>query len=113
MKTTISLLLASLILVAGQTYAEQGRQRHRDHQPRQHNQKERIQQGVRSGELTREEVQGLREDRQAIRQEAREYRSDGKLTKEERKDLHQDMNALSKEIYQEKHDGDARPKAAK
>ena len=117
MKTTISLLLASLALIAGQAYAEQGARQHRPRDPgvnqRQHNQQDRIKQGVRSGQLTKEETKDLRSEQKAIRQEERAYKSDGKLTKEERKDLHQDLNALSKDIYQEKHDADVRPKAVK
>jgi len=117
MKTTISLLLASLTLIASQAYAEQGTRQHPPRDPgvnqRQHNQQHRIKQGVHSGQLTKEETRGLRSEQKAIRQEERAYKSDGKLTKEERKDLHQDMNDLSKDIYQEKHDGDVRPKAVK
>ena len=78
---------------------------------RQHRQGDRIQQGVRSGELTRAEAKDLREDRRDIRQEEREYKSDGHLSKAERQDLHQDMNALSKDIHSEKHDADKRPRA--
>ena len=115
MKTTISLLLASLTIFAGQAFAEQGTRQHRPRDPgvnqHQHNQQHRIQQGVRSGQLTKEEARALRSEQKAIRQEERAYKADGKLTKEERKDLHQDMNDLSKDIYQEKHDADVRPKA--
>ena len=117
MKTTISLLLASLTIIAGQAYAEQGARHHRPRDPgvnqRQHNQQHRIQQGVRSGQLTKEETQALRSERKAIHQKERAYKADGTLTKEERKDLHQDMNDLSKDIYQEKHDADVRPIAVK
>lgn len=78
---------------------------------RQHHQNDRIRQGVRSGELTRAEVQDLNEQRRDIRQEERAYKADGHLTKAERRDLHQDMNALSKDIYNEKHDAEKRPRA--
>lgn len=78
---------------------------------RQHQQSDRIQQGVRSGELTRPEAHDLREDRREIRAQEREYKADGKLTKDERRDLHQDMNALSKDIHSQKHDADKRPRA--
>lgn len=117
MKMTISLLLASLTIFAGQAFAEQGARQHRPRDPgvnhRQHDQNHRIRQGVQSGQLTRDEAKDLRSEQRAIRQEERAYKSDGRLTKEERKDLHQDMNELSKDIYQEKHDGEVRPKAAK
>lgn len=109
MKITLSILLATLVIVAGQASAE------RPHDPgvntRQHRQGHRVEQGVRSGELTRDEARGLREQRRAIRQEERTYKADGQLTREERKDLHQDLNDLSKDIYNEKHDGEKRSRA--
>ncbi len=75
---------------------------------RQHHQRQRIQQGVRSGELTRNEVRGLREDQRDIHQLERAYKSDGALTRDERKDLHQELNQASREIHEEKHDEDVR-----
>ncbi|OGI42143.1 MAG: hypothetical protein A2V92_06890 [Candidatus Muproteobacteria bacterium RBG_16_65_31] len=75
---------------------------------RQTRQQERIGQGVRSGELTKEEAKDLAAEQRAIRKEERAYKSDGKLTGEERKDLHQDQNAASKDIYQGKHDAEKR-----
>lgn len=75
---------------------------------RQHRQKERIKQGVRSGELTRDEAKGIREEGKAIREKERAFKSDGVVTKEERKELHQDLNERSKNIAQEKHDADTR-----
>lgn len=75
---------------------------------RQHNQRERIGQGARSGELTREETRTLAQEQRAIRQEERAYKSDGALTKDERKDLHQDLNQASRNIYEEKHDEERR-----
>ena len=75
---------------------------------RQHNQHDRIAQGVRSGELTKDEAKGLRAEQRSIRQDERSYKSDGMLTKDERKDLHQDLNASSRGIYNEKHDAETR-----
>jgi hypothetical protein len=75
---------------------------------RQHNQHDRIAQGVRSGELTRAEANALRTEQRSIRQEERRYKSDGMLTKAERTDLRQDLNAASRNIYNEKHDADTR-----
>jgi hypothetical protein len=75
---------------------------------RQHNQQDRIVQGVRSGELTKGEAQGLRAEQRSIRQEERQYKSDGILTRDERRDLHQDLRAASRDIYSEKHDAEAR-----
>lgn len=85
----------------------------RDHRVnhRQYNQQERIEQGVKSGELTKPEAKDLRGDQREIRQEEHQYKADGQLMKNEHLELHQDQNAASKEIYQEKHDGQERPRA--
>jgi len=75
---------------------------------RQADQRERIQQGIRSGELTRGEARQLGAEQRTIRQEERQYKSDGVLTRAERKDLQQDLNVASKDIYNEKHDAERR-----
>jgi CRISPR/Cas system-associated endoribonuclease Cas2 len=75
---------------------------------RQRNQKERIQQGVRSGELTRDERKQLVVEQKTIRAEEHAYKADGVLTKDERKDLQQDLNTASHHIYEEKHDAEKR-----
>lgn len=115
MKKVLSLGVLSLVLVSAQSFADPGPRPHHPRDPgvnqRQHVQEHRIEQGVRSGELTRQETRGLMQERRNIRQEERAYKSDGRLTKTERKDLHQDLNELSKDIYTEKHDGEQRPRA--
>jgi hypothetical protein len=70
---------------------------------RQANQTGRIVNGVKTGELTHDEAQDLREGRRDIRQEEQAYKSDGTLTREERVDLHQDLNQQSQEIHDAKH----------
>lgn len=112
MKTTFSILLASLVIVSGHAAAERVV---RPHDPnvnaRQLRQDHRVKQGVRSGALTKDEAGKLREERRSVRQEEHAYKSDGTLTRDERKDLHQDLNTLSKDIYSEKHDAEQRPRA--
>lgn len=75
---------------------------------RQHVQRDRIRQGVRTGELNHEEARTLRSEQRGIRREERAYKSDGVLTRAERKDLHQDLNAANQNIYEEKHDAETR-----
>ncbi|MFA5171060.1 MAG: hypothetical protein WC426_05790 [Sulfuriferula sp.] len=70
----------------------------------QHNEAQRIKQGVQSGSLTREEAKGLAQQQQQIRAEERSYKSDGRYTPAERQDVHQDLQQSSGNIYQEKHD---------
>ena len=77
----------------------------------QHHQQHRIQQGVRSGELTRTETRELRTEQKQIRQMERDYKSDGVLTRPERKELHQAQQEASRNIYAEKHDAEQRPRA--
>lgn len=76
---------------------------------RQQNQRERIQQGVRSGELTRRETRKAVESQRDVRQLERAYKSDGQLTARERADLHHEQNQASRQIYNQKHDAQARP----
>ena len=75
---------------------------------RQHQQQDRIGQGVRSGELTRGETRRLEGEQRHIRREERAYKADGQLTRAERRDLHQDLNVASGNIYNEKHDAEKR-----
>ncbi|MFL6550232.1 MAG: hypothetical protein ACJ8OJ_16180 [Povalibacter sp.] len=75
---------------------------------RQHHQRERIQQGVRSGELTRRETRHVAEEQRDIRQLERAYKSDGTLTNAERRDLHHEQNQASRDIYRQKHDAQDR-----
>ena len=79
---------------------------------RQHNQQQRIQQGVKSGELTRGETHRLAAEQRHIRREEARYKSDGQLTRAERADLNRDQNRASRDIYRQKHDAEARPPAA-
>jgi len=82
--------------------------RHPGVNQRQFNQRERIQGGVRSGELTRAERASLAAEQRGIRQEERQYRSDGRFTRDERRDVQQDLNVASRSIYNETHDADRR-----
>ncbi|MFZ5580495.1 MAG: hypothetical protein ACOZAQ_08555 [Pseudomonadota bacterium] len=77
---------------------------------RQHNQHQRIEQGVRSGQLTRTETRELAREQRNLRQQERAYKSDGVMTRAERKDMHQDLNAARKGIYEQKHDDEVQPR---
>ncbi len=110
MNRTIGFLatLALAFLLAGPAWA-------RPHDPvvkeRERNQKARIHEGVKSGELTKGEAKGLRHEQKAIHQEEKAFKSDGKLTRAERRKLHHDQDKASRDIYQEKHDAQKRPGA--
>lgn len=67
------------------------------------NQRQRIKQGVKSGELTKAEAKNVINDQREIRQEVKEAKADGVVTKEERKDIKQDQRQASRKIYRKKH----------
>jgi hypothetical protein len=78
---------------------------------RQQHQRDRIQQGVRSGELTRREAGRLAHEQRDIGRLEREYKADGAVTGVERRDLHHEQNQASRHIYEQRHDAQDRPGA--
>jgi len=76
---------------------------------RQQNQRERIQQGVQSGELTRVEAARIRNQEAQIRlNEARARQSGGEFTPQERARIQRQLNRESRRIYRQKHDAQDR-----
>ncbi|MGZ3751126.1 MAG: hypothetical protein ACXVB0_03495 [Mucilaginibacter sp.] len=70
---------------------------------RQQTQERRINQGVRSGELTRNEARHLRTDERQISRDKRMSKADGRVTYGERKHLRREENRTSRAIYRKKH----------
>jgi uncharacterized protein YdeI (BOF family) len=76
---------------------------------RQQNQRERIRQGVQSGELTGVEAARLRrQDAQIRLNEARARQSGGEFTPRERVRIQRQLNRESRRIYRQKHDAQDR-----
>jgi hypothetical protein len=71
---------------------------------REHNQQERIRQGIKSGALTRREAVRLEEQEARIRVNEKFAKSDGKISPAERARLEKELNKTSENIYQQKHD---------
>jgi len=68
---------------------------------------DRIIQGVKSGKLTKEQAQALRQQLKAIQQEMEaDYKTNGKreLTEDQQKQQNQELDQISKQVYDEKHD---------
>jgi hypothetical protein len=101
MKSLKLLSLAASMLVAGTVLAQTATPVVTE---RQENQKARIAEGVKSGELTRGEARKLRAEQRAIRAEKRMAKADGVVTPEERRKLHHDQNRASHDIHKQKHD---------
>ncbi len=85
----------------------QHREERRVHQveARENNLQSRIDQGVKSGQLTPAEASSLQEKADAIKKKvAEDIADDGRLGKGEQRELNRAENRLSREIRSEKHD---------
>lgn len=76
---------------------------------RQQNQRERIAQGLRSGELTAPETRRLVRGEVRLHRHERVAKSDGLVTAAERAALQRHANRMSARIYRQKHDPQSRP----
>jgi hypothetical protein len=72
-------------------------------QQREQNQEKRIDQGVKSGQITPREERKLDREQAKIKQDETRMKSDGKLTPKERAKLTREQNRASKDIYRKKH----------
>lgn len=73
------------------------------------NDRARVRQGVKSGELTKKETARLAVEDAKVKQERKDVRADGTVTPAERKSLRKDKKKLSKSIYKQKHDAQTQP----
>ncbi len=71
---------------------------------REHNQRARISQGMRSGELTRPEAHRLARGEARLHRNERAAKVDGKVTPAERAHLQREADRMSTRIYTQKHD---------
>lgn len=67
------------------------------------NERSRIAQGVKSGQLTRSEARNEIHDQREIHRDIRSAKADGKVTRCERKNIRHDQRQASREIYRKKH----------
>ena len=71
---------------------------------RQAEQQQRIDQGVKSGQLTGKEAARLEKGQDRIQKMENKAMADGKMTKKERAKIEKAQDRESKKIYREKHD---------
>jgi multidrug resistance efflux pump len=64
---------------------------------------QRIRQGVASGEITKKEMQKIKQQKQDVKNEVNQAKADGIVTGHERKEINQEKKELSKTIYRKKH----------
>jgi hypothetical protein len=72
-------------------------------QHREQRQEQRIQQGIRSGELTPGETGRLEAQQAKIKQDEERMKADGNLSGKERAKLRREQNRASRNIYRKKH----------
>jgi len=99
-----TLILLSLLTLAGQAMATSINQK-------QHNQRQRIAQGVATGELTKKETKRLVNGQRELNRMQRRAKSDGVVTRKERVRLHAKAGLESAKIAKNKHDKQKRRKA--
>jgi len=99
------LLLGVIALLLGSSTETFAQRRNNNRSDRQ-----RIQRGVRSGQITRDEARQIRERERQIRSERRGYRSDGTITREERREIRRDERQQDRYIRSQRRDDDRRPR---
>ena len=71
---------------------------------REANQQQRIDQGIRSGQLTQKEAARLEKGQAHVEKMEDRAKADGKVTARERERIQHAQNVQSRKIYREKHD---------
>ena len=95
-RRTVALLVLSLAALAPVAHAQTVDQRVESAQ-------RRIDQGIRSGSLNRDEARRLREELIAVRRDERRAKADGRLDRDERARLHRELDRLERHIARLKH----------
>ena len=107
MKRLIGAALAAVISTAMPAFANHG-ERDAGVNERQARLAHRIDEGRRSGELTRREYVRLTHEMRDIERMEHYFRADGWLSPRERSELHARLDHLAREVYREKRDGERR-----
>ena len=105
MRKAISFLIAAVFVLGASAVSMAGQ---RGINGREYREQRRINQGIRSGELTRREAARLQAGLARIRIDERFARADGHLSYRERARLNRELNRESHAIHHQKHDGQDR-----
>jgi len=102
MKRIVSILLSAMFVLA--LGISVSAQRTPSVDRREHRQRGRIHQGVKSGSLTRREAARMERQQGRTRRVERRAKADGTVTARERDRLQHRENKTSRRIYRQKHD---------
>ena len=97
----------AMIAASAPAFADHDR-RHDGINARQQQLEQRIEQGRRSGELTRFEYRRLQNEMRRIARDEHAFRADGHLSQPERQHLHARLDALARAVRYERHDDEQR-----
>ena len=70
--------------------------------------KQRVQHGIKTGEVTKKEAAAIREEKQEVKEEVKEAKADGVITKEERKEIKEERQEANQAIKRSKHNAQKR-----
>lgn len=118
-KTTLGILALGLTATAAQASWEHGGHGHKqaylqskaysqEINARQDRQMDRIQRGMRSGQITRAEFRELMHEQHTIRAMKQHFRADGRISPREFQRLEHALDVANRNIRAEKHDRQAR-----
>lgn len=100
-KLILILIIATFGIFAANTL---GQTTHRADK-RQKNQKHRVKQGAKSGELTKKEAKSIKYSAKSANRYEKKVKSDGTVTKKEKLRLEHKQDKTSRKIYRTKHNG--------
>lgn len=101
MSITKSVIVALLVVLSVGSVLSQTKTPRVDRRERR--QQARIQEGVKSGELTGKEANKLEAQQGKIERDEMQAKADGTLSPAERMKLHREQNRASRKIYRKKH----------
>jgi hypothetical protein len=103
-------IIAGVAIMGALLFSNTVEAKHRHHNinKAQQNQRERIQQGVRNGSITKMEARKLHMQQAKIRHYKQMAKADGRVTNRERKLIHREQMVANRSIYHQKHDGQRR-----
>jgi hypothetical protein len=99
---------ATLLVALFATTIAEAHGRYNNTRQKQRTQHHRIQQGVRSGQLTHHEARQLRNQQAKVVHYKRMAMADGRVTRDERMLINRTQHNASQNIYRQKHDGQTR-----
>lgn len=100
---TIAIAAAALVAISTSAFAQSNRIDRRED-----NQERRIEQGLRSGDLTRNEARQLKAEQDRIDAMQRAAKRDGHIDRREAAQIERAQDAASRHIAQERHDSERR-----